>query len=142
MNKNETIKVLFLEQNIHPFDVIAVFPESKTGSSVVTYTHKEKFGNMSEKKHKVFPQAGRKNYQSLYSELLKQGYNLEILNDEESEPIKQAVTGWQDGRTILIYKDGGIKIIDQGADYGSRALIVNIEPEEMQLILNALKAPI
>lgn len=53
------------------------------------------------------------------------------LNDE---PIKTAFTSYREGRTIIIYKDGGVKIFDQGNEWDTTANVFNIEPYEMRII--------
>jgi hypothetical protein len=59
------------------------------------------------------------------------------------EPVKATITDQSyQGRTILVYQDGGIKIFEQGLDWDSKAIVINIEPETMQEIITAIQAPV
>lgn len=59
---------------------------------------------------------------------------VDVINTDKDEPIKTAITSYIDGRTIIVYKDGGIKIFNQGKDWDSTANVTNIEPHEMELL--------
>lgn len=60
---------------------------------------------------------------------------------DKDEPVKQTITG-HDNISVsappvyIIYKDGGLKIVNQQLD---RDVVVYIPQEDMELILKALK---
>lgn len=140
INKGELTKVLYLSE-FNGFNVLAVFPDLIEGKNkVLCYKQFEQHSNCTVDYYKNLPQASPLEYGKLHEELIGLGYQLKILNDAQQGPIQTAITGLKDGRTFIIYHDGGVKIIDQGPDYNSHAIVISIGPDEMQLILNALKA--
>ena len=129
MNKEKT-KVLFLVEA--DGTTLAVFPE-RLGrhGCVVCFTHQEQHSTAAIDYYKKLPQQVPGKYAPLAQELKGRNYDLEILNKDEFEPIKCAITSHRDGLIYIVYKDGGVKIIDQGADHSTIAAVVNIEPEEI-----------
>jgi hypothetical protein len=137
----EVTNVLFVwEEN--PKSILAVFPDQKEGRAMVMgYSHVGQHSRVGIAYYKKLEPAMRSEYMALYNELIAQGYILHVQNDGHADPIKRAITSERDGRTIIIYQDGGIKIFDQGQDYDTRAIVINIEPHEMQDIIAAIQAP-
>lgn len=133
MNKEKT-KVLFLLETDSEGNssTLAVFPDKKNGrGSVECYTHAEQHSNAGYEYYEGLKQQKHPGYMPLYQELVSLGYDLEVLNNDEFEPIKCAITSHRDGLIYVVYKDGGVKIIDQGADHSTIAAVVNIEPKEI-----------
>lgn len=140
MAESKKTKVLFVTER--EGEILAVFPEEKEGQyNVKCYCHLGQHSQTGINYYKSLREAKPVDYQPLYDELVKEfGYDLDVLN--APDPIKHAFTSLShEGRTIIIYHDGGIKIIEQGANWDNKALVVNIEPSEMEEILKALKTP-
>jgi hypothetical protein len=134
MNKEKT-KVLFLVETDSDGNssTLAVFPDKKNGrGSVECYTHAEQHSNAGYDYYEGLKRQKHPDYMPLYQELVSLGYDLEVLNIDEGEPIKRAITSAREGRTILVYFDGGVKLFDQGPNHETKADVLNFEPHEIE----------
>lgn len=160
--KQESTKVLFLRETNN--SILAVFTETPEANNMVAcYSHVGQHSACTEEYYKALYRAFYRDYKPLFDELTNQGYQLHVLNPDRYEPIKTAFTSeTTEGRTIIVYHDGGVKVFDQGPNWDSIAtvtyyepdefqqlianwspgqIVANFDPEELQEIIDALKAP-
>lgn len=132
-------KVIFLQEAFQ--SVLAVFPEqSADGNIMACYSHMGQHGTCDKGYRDELKEAEYIAYKPLLKELVDNyGYDLEILN-MHNDPIKRAISSETEGRTILVYHDGCVKIFDQTADE-LKADVIFIDAEDVESKLKDVASP-
>jgi hypothetical protein len=109
-------KVLFLYEEPDN-SVLAVFPEMPLGThDVACYSQVGQHSKAGKSYYRALKPAIEADYMPLLQELVSEyGYDLEVLN-LPGESIKRAISSHIEGRTILVFHDGCVKIFDQTTD--------------------------
>lgn len=139
MTQTKKTKVLFVQEKILN-SVLAVFPELiEREVWVQCYSRIGQHSTALISYYKELKEATPAAYMALYDELVNEHGDLEVLNKPQNEPIKCAFTSpTTEGRTIIVYHDGGVKAFDQGDSWDAHAEVKYIEAEELEGELQAL----